>query len=115
MDFPGLTVARVTKLFLEFNKTQQGHIMQQHQNVGSTKVNLKLEALEVITPGLKHHNVYLWVIDATKKSMYTDQTGQFSITSSCGNRYLMVAVEMDENYIDAEPMKTQDAKELIRA
>ena len=35
--------------------------------------------------------------------------------SSHGHKYLMVAVEMDGNYIDAKPMKTRDAKECIRA
>ena len=35
--------------------------------------------------------------------------------SSKGNNYLMVAVEMDGNYIDAEPLKERHTKELIAA
>ncbi len=45
--------------------------------------------------------------------MYTDQTGRFPITSSRGNKYQMIAVELDGNYIDAEPLKTRKTKDLI--
>lgn len=49
--------------------------------------------------GIKHKDVYLRVFDMTKKSMYTDQTGQFSITSSQGHKYQMIAVELDETIL----------------
>jgi hypothetical protein len=53
-------------------------------------------------PGVKHKDVYLTVFDATKKSMFSDQTGKFPITSARGNKYIMVAVELDGNYIDGD-------------
>jgi hypothetical protein len=37
------------------------------------------------------------VFDATKKLMFSDQTGKFPITSARGNKYIMVAVELDGN------------------
>ena len=37
-------------------------------------------------PGVKHKDVYLRVLDATKKAMYTDQTGQFPIMSAQANK-----------------------------
>jgi len=46
------------------------------------------------------------VFDATKKSMFSDQTGKFPITSARGNKYIMVAVELDGNYIDGEPLQS---------
>jgi hypothetical protein len=46
--------------------------------------------------------------------MYTDQTGRFPVTSSRGNKYIMVAVELDGNYIDAEPIKSRKAENLIK-
>ena len=58
-------------------------------------------------PGVKIKDVYLRVFNTTKKAMYTDQPGRFPITSASGHKYTMVAVELDGNYIDAEPMKTQ--------
>jgi hypothetical protein len=67
------------------------------------------------TPGAKHKDVYLWVFDATKKSVYIDQMGKFPIQPSWGNKYIMVAVEMDKNYYDAEPMQTRETKSLVTA
>ncbi len=39
-------------------------------------------------PGVKHKDVYLRVFDATKKSMFSDQTGKFPIMSARGNKYI---------------------------
>jgi hypothetical protein len=47
--------------------------------------------------------------------MYSDQTGKFPIPSSQGNKYIMVAVELDGNYIDAEPLKTRGTESLIKS
>ena len=47
--------------------------------------------------------------------MNTNQTGLFTVTSSRGNQYLMVAVKLNGNYIDAEPMKTREAASLVKA
>ncbi len=40
---------------------------------------------------------------------HSDQTGRFPVTSSSGNKYIMVLVEVDGNFIDAEPMKNKTA------
>ena len=51
---------------------------QSRQGVRSTKVPDEDAMLGVKpTPGVKHKDVYLRVFDATKKSMYTDQSGPF--------------------------------------
>lgn len=47
--------------------------------------------------------------------MYTDQTGQFPITYACGHNYIMVAVVLNGNYIDAEAIKTRQAQRLNKA
>ena len=47
--------------------------------------------------------------------MYSNQTGKFPITSAHGNRYSMVAVELDGNYIDCEPIHSRKAKALTNA
>ena len=44
-----------------------------------------------------------------------DQMGCFPITSSWGNKYQMVAVELDGNFVDAKPMKIRTTHELIQA
>jgi hypothetical protein len=55
------------------------------------------------------------VFDATKKLMFSDQTGKFPITSARGNKYIMVAVELDGNYIDGEPLQSRTSKSLTKA
>ncbi len=117
VTFPGLTSENVNKFFPESDETQKGHMKQTKQGVRSTKVidedaMLKAEAMPQPKPGVKHKDVYLRVFDATKKAMYTDQPGRFPITSAQGHKYTMVTVELDGNYIDAEPMKSRTAKEL---
>ena len=47
--------------------------------------------------------------------MYSDQTGRFLVTSAQGHKYMMVAIELDGNYIDAEPLKSRKAQELTEA
>ena len=86
---------------------------QTRQGVRSTKVIDEDAMLNFQpSPGVKHKDVYLRVFDATKKSMYTDQSGPFPRKSRRCNQYIMVAVELDGNYIDAEPLKTRKAKDL---
>jgi hypothetical protein len=54
-------------------------------------------------------------IHMTNDTMYTDQPGRFPATSSNGNQYTMVLVEVDGNYIDAEPMNNRSAGAMIKA
>ncbi len=116
VTFPGLTPENITKHFPESDETQKGHMRQSRQGVRSTKVPDEHAMLGIKpTPGVKHKDVYLRVFDVTKKSMYTDQSGPFPRKSRRNNQYIMVAVELDGNYIDAEPLKTRKAKDLTEA
>jgi hypothetical protein len=49
------------------------------------------------------------------KTAHSDQTGCFPVTSSSRNKYIMVSVEVDGNFIDAEPMKNKTAGSIIKA
>ena len=51
----------------------------------------------------------------TPKKKYIDQIGQFPILSSKGSIYMMVMVEIDSSYIDAEPMNNRTEDEIIKA
>ena len=120
VTFPGMSAENVNKFFPDSDETQKGHMKQSRQGVRSTKVIDEDAMLEAEThpkpiPGVKLKDVYLRVFDTTKKAMYTDQPGRFPITSAGGHKYTMVAVELDGNYIDAEPMKSRSAKELTEA
>ncbi len=50
-----------------------------------------------------------------KEAMYTDQTGRFPANSSSGNKYIMVLVKIDSNFINAEPMKSKTEDAMINA
>ena len=93
VTFPGMTPQNISRHFPESDETQKGHMKQMKQGVRSTKIVDEDAMLGVKhQPGVKHKDVYLIVFDATKKSMFSDQTGKFPITSACGNKYIMVAV-----------------------
>ncbi len=120
VTFPGMSADNVNKFFPESDKTQKGHMKQSRQVVRLMKVidedaMLKAKTRPKPMPGIKIKDVYLWVFDTTKKAMYTNQSGHFPTTSAGGHKYTMVAVELDGNYIDAEPIKSRTARELTKA
>jgi hypothetical protein len=116
VTFPGMTPQNISQLFPESDETQKGHMKQTKQGVRSTKV-LDQDAMIGFQPkpGVKQKDIYLTAFDATKNSMFSDQTGKFPITSARGYRYIMVAVELDGNYIDCELIQSRTAKSLITA
>jgi hypothetical protein len=98
------------------DETQKGHIKQTKQGVQSTKIVDKDAMLGYQQmPSVKHKDTYLMVFDATKKLMFSDQTGKFPIMSACGNKYIMVAVDLDGNHIDCKPLLSRTAKSLTAA
>jgi hypothetical protein len=83
VTFPGMTPQNVSRHFPESDETPKGHMKQTKQGVRSTKVVDKDAMLGFQPkPGVKHKDNYLMVFDATKKSMFSDQTGKFPITSA---------------------------------
>jgi hypothetical protein len=71
--------------------------------------------MEMTLPVLpKMKEVYIKIHNATE-TMHSDQTGCFPTTSSRGNKYIMVSVEVDGNYIDAEPMENKSKGAMIKA
>ena len=124
VTWPELTAEAVHKHFPESDETQKGHMKQQRQNVRSTKV--KQNATDnggndnedhddqQFKSKAKHKDVYIKIYLAND-TVHFDQTGRFPATSSRGNKYIMVLVEIDGNYIDAEPMKNKTEGSMIKA
>jgi hypothetical protein len=110
--WPTITPSTVRRHFPESDETQQGHMKRQRQGVRSTRVRDETESNVPATPKTKE--VYIKVHNATE-TMHTDQTGRFPATSSKGNQYIMVLVEVDGNFIDAEPMKNKSEGAMIKA
>jgi hypothetical protein len=61
----------------------------------------------------KLNDIFMHVEDLNEE-IHTNQTGAFPYTSHRGNRYIMVAVHLDVNYIFAMPMKNRTEGEMIR-
>ena len=112
VTWPGLTTSTVRKHFPDSDETQQGHMKKQRQGVRSTKELHDDKPRITFTPR-KMHDIYIKIHSITE-TMYTDQTGRFPATSTRGNQYIMVLVEVDGNYIDAEPMKNKTEGSLIK-
>ena len=71
------------------------------------------EPLKTIS-GLDLTTAYQKTVDLSGK-IYTDQTGRFPVTSSMGNKYILVAYHFDSNTIHAEPLKTRSGLDLTTA
>jgi hypothetical protein len=65
-------------------------------------------------PITKTHEAFFRIEDLSD-SILTDQTGAFPFTSLRGNRYIMVVIHLDANYIFVEPMRSRLKEEMIRA
>ena len=61
----------------------------------------------------KAKDVYIKVHNVME-TMHSNQTGCFPVTSSKGNQYIIVLVEVDGNFIDAEPMKNRSEGSMIK-
>ena len=86
---------------------------RQHQGVRSTKVQEETGKLNL--PAIpKAKDVYIKEYNATE-TMHSNQTGRFTATSSRGNQYVMVLVEVDGNFINVEPMKNRSEGAMIKA
>ena len=89
---------------------------QQQKNLRSTKIdNLKKDDKPVNKTD-KTGECYLTItpIAATGET-FTDQTGRFLVTSSKGNKYIMIMYDYGSNNILGEAIKSRTGDELLRA
>jgi hypothetical protein len=81
--FPGLNAANAAKHFLEFVKMTKRQMTPFQQGLHSIKPKTTFSP-PTTTPGIKQRDAYLRMYNATKKTMYTDQTGRFPVISQRG-------------------------------
>ncbi len=65
-------------------------------------------------PLTKTHEAFFRIEDLSN-SIHTDQMGAFLFTSQQGNRYIMVAIYLNANYIFVKPMQSRSKEDMIRA
>jgi hypothetical protein len=127
--WPKLMVTLINRYFPDSDKTIKGHLKGQRQGIRSTKqvalekvieneeIRIKIECQNSPfhqTPITKTHETFFRIDDLTD-SIHTNQTGASPFTSQQGNRYIMVAIHLDVNYIFVEPMHNRSKEEMIRA
>jgi hypothetical protein len=126
--WPKLTVQLIHKYMPDLDETAKGHLKGQCQGVRSTKQKAFEKMIEVEEarikiegesspfrplPPTKLNDIFVRVEDLNEE-IHTNQTGAFLHTSQRGNRYIMVAIHLDANYIFAKPMKNRMEGEMIR-
>ena len=118
--WPNLTAEAVKQHFPEFIETKQGHIRGIKQNNRSTReknqpLTYQLENGEtLIIPLQKKQDVYEAINDA-KETMYTDQTGAFTVTYKRGNKFIIIMCEIDNDIIMSEAIRNISSGETVRA
>ena len=93
--WPTINSSTVRHHFPESDWMAKGHMKKQRQGVRSTRVLKDPEMILLTIP--KANNIYIKVHNAAE-TMHTDQTGWFLATSSRGNQYIMVLVEVEGNF-----------------
>ncbi len=127
--WPRLTVTLINRYFPDSDKTIKGHLKGQHQGIRSTKQIalekiIKNEQVRIKIEGENSHFNHIPITNTHKAffcikdlsdSIHTDQMGAFPFTSQHGNRYIMVAIHLNANYIFVEPMRSRSKEKMIRA
>jgi hypothetical protein len=122
--WPGLSADAVRKFLPKSLATAKGHLKSTPKNLRSTsKIRPTINTNEVHTvmttppsnePTIRTHLVYAKVVTITGQ-IYSDQTGRFPVTSSKGNKYIMIVYDYDSAAILAEPIKNRTKSKLLRA
>ena len=97
-SWPGLTAALVQKYLPPSIANSKGHLDQTRKNVRSTTTLPPLDRdPSQETDNQQTHRLFA-TIEQTGK-FYTDKTGRFPVTSSCGIQYVLVLYDYDSNDI----------------
>jgi hypothetical protein len=122
--WPGLTIQMINRHFPDSTKTAKGHLKGQQQGIQSTKQKALDKFVKLATTKIKqetdssppapiarHNNIFIKVKDLSK-TIHTDQTDGFPFTSQCRNRYIMMTIHLDANYIFVEAMKNRTQENM---
>ena len=104
---PGLSLDLVHKNLSEKQWTIIWHLQQPRKGLRSTQEKVihsepdpELDQFSTSTQSEDSNLVFFKTVDLSGK-IYTDQTGRFLVTSSKGNKYILVAYHYDSNTIHA--------------
>jgi hypothetical protein len=122
-------VTLINQYYPNSDKSVKGHLKDHCQGIQSTKqktlekiignktVRIQIEGKKSPfhhIPIAKTHKAFFRIEDLSS-SIHTKQIGVFPFTSQCGNRYIMVAIHLNANYIFVKPMSSRSKEEMIQA
>ena len=120
-SWPGLSLDLVHKHLTKEQSTILGHLQHPRKGLRPTQEKVMNSELDPeqdqfpqSTQSEKNNLVFFKTVDLSGK-IYTDQTGRLPVTSSKGNKYIMVAYHYNSNTIHAEPLKTISGLDLTSA
>lgn len=91
-------------------ETSLGRLEQPHENTISTKPGqVTTEDTEV------KEKASILDLPTTRSKIVTDQTGRFATISGMGSTYVLTPYDYDSNAILAEPTKSHNQNEILRA
>jgi hypothetical protein len=118
--WPGLTTQAGTKHFPQSEATTKGHMDQTWKNIPTTqsRANQPKQQMELEDhqPKQETNNAstqQLFEI-ITETGIYTDQTGQFPVTTNQGNKYILVLCNYNTNAILTKPLMNCTGNEILR-
>ena len=116
--WPGLTVQAVRRHLPKSIITTTGHLDQQRKNKQSTKEKVVTDEMSPTpTPPppigtSRTQQVYAECLSITGK-IFSDLPGRFVVPSSRGNNYLLIIYDFDSNAIEAQPIKSRSATDIV--
>ena len=120
-SWPGLSVDLVQKHLKKKQSTILGNLQQPRKGLISAQDNIRhpdpdseQDQFPQATRSENTNLLFCKTVDLSGK-IYTDQTGRFPVTSSQGNKYILVAYHFDSKTIHAEPLKTRSGLDLKTA
>jgi hypothetical protein len=87
---------------------------KQFQGVQSRRVLAETTDVTSVPALPKMKKIYIKIYN-TIKTMHSNQTGCFPATLSRGNKYIIVLVKVNQNYINTEPIKNKLEGSMIKA
>jgi hypothetical protein len=118
--WPGLTAKLIKDKLPKSIATVKGHLNHQQKHIRSTQNRaIKTDTDEDANPpsdapNERSHHIFAAVTNITSQ-ITTDLTGQFPVTSSRGNKYILVLYNYDSKAILAEPMQICSDNEHLQA
>jgi hypothetical protein len=114
--FEGLTYSNAVKYCPDTDEMIMGHLVQERQNVRSTKAKPTLPVpLVVLSPPVETPSNQVFVITKPLSKLFTNNTGRFPVKACSSKQYLMIVFHANVNLILQQAFKSTSNHHCIAA